>query len=186
MRRESTIIQEWDLSCAAAALATILNFQHGDPVTEKEITEGFIRREEYLANPLVIQARQGFSLLDLKRFVERRGYEGLAYGRLTLEQLEKRAPILVPINTNGYNHFVVYRGRRSDWVLLSDPAFGNRTMRVKKFENAWIDSVSFGRVGFIVKRRDGRPPPNRLTPRPEDFTFPPDVVLRSVLSRSIR
>ncbi len=30
MRQERTVIQEWDLSCGAAALATLLNYQHGD------------------------------------------------------------------------------------------------------------------------------------------------------------
>jgi predicted double-glycine peptidase len=37
MRRDRTIVQEWDLSCGPAALATLLTYQHGDPVSEREI-----------------------------------------------------------------------------------------------------------------------------------------------------
>ena len=42
MRRENVVVQKFDLSCGAAALATILNYQFGDPVTEREITTGLI------------------------------------------------------------------------------------------------------------------------------------------------
>src|SRR5690606_5283590 len=70
MRRDRVVVQQWDLSCGAAALATLLNYQHGDAVSEREVARGLIQREEYLEQPLLVQARQGFSLLDLKRYVE--------------------------------------------------------------------------------------------------------------------
>ena len=69
MRRSNVVIQEWDLSCGAAALATVLRYQYNDLVTEKEIAKTLIDRKEYLENPKLVQMRQGFSLLDLKRFV---------------------------------------------------------------------------------------------------------------------
>ena len=69
MRQEHVVIQNFDLSCAAAALATLLNFQYGDPVSERDVARRLIRREEYLQNPALVQIRQGFSLLDLKRYV---------------------------------------------------------------------------------------------------------------------
>ena len=37
MRHDNVVVQEWDLSCGAAALATILNYQYDDPVSEREI-----------------------------------------------------------------------------------------------------------------------------------------------------
>lgn len=171
MRQEGVVVQKWDLSCGAAALATILTYQHGDPVPEREVAKALLRREEYIANPALVRIRQGFSLLDLKRYVDRRGYEGIGYGRLSVKDLLDRAPILTPINTQGYNHFVVFRGKLGDRVLLADPAFGNRTMRVDKFEDAWLDYPQFGKVGFVVARRDGATPPGRLAPRPSEFVM---------------
>src|SRR5918992_3995986 len=82
MRQNRVVVQKWDLSCGAAALATLLNYQHGDPVSEREIARGLIQREEYLEEPLLVRARQGFSLLDLKRYVDQRGYLGMGYGEL--------------------------------------------------------------------------------------------------------
>ena len=70
IRLERVMIQKWDLSCGAAALGTLLRYQFGEPVTEKEIARGLMNRTEYIKNPNLLQAREGFSLLDLKRFVQ--------------------------------------------------------------------------------------------------------------------
>ena len=182
MRRENVIVQNFDLSCGAAALATLLTYQHGDPVSEREVAEGLIRREEYLAGPEVVRRRQGFSLLDLKRYVGQRGYKGVGYGGLGFEDLVELAPIMLPVNFNGYNHFVIFRGVVGDRVLLADPAYGNRTMPIERFEDSWLEYPKAGKVGFAVARRDGATPSNWLAPRSGDFLTPPDAVLREVLS----
>ena len=169
IRERNVVVQEWDLSCGAAALATILNFQHGDPVSEREIATRMMGRAEYLENPMLVSLRQGFSLLDLKHFVDDRGYNGVGLGQLTLEHLVARAPMIVPINVYGYQHFVVFRGMLGNRVLLADPAFGNRTMLRSVFESAWLAFMEVGHVGFVVERRDGLMPPNRLEPKPGDF-----------------
>jgi predicted double-glycine peptidase len=169
LRRDKVVVQDYDISCGAAALATLLTYQHGDPVAEREVAEGLIRREEYLENPELVRIRQGFSLLDLKRFVEGRGYRGRGLGNVALDDLRDLAPAIVPVRFKGYDHFVVFRGERDGRVLLADPAWGNRTMPVERFAAAWLHSPEFGKVAFVVERRDGREPPNRLAPRPDDF-----------------
>jgi uncharacterized protein len=179
IRREKVVVQGWDLSCGAAVLATLLTYQHGDPVPEKEIAKGLIHRQEYLADPTRVQKGGGFSLLDLQRYVDQRGYEGIGYGQLTFQNLIEFAPLIVPISSNGYDHFVVFRGVWGNRVLLADPAWGNRTMPVERFESVWMDSPEFGKVGFVVKRRDGAEPPNQLTPEPDDFLIPPRSVVRA-------
>ena len=169
MRRERVVVQEWDLSCGAAALATLLRYQHGDRVSERDIAIGMIGRDRYLRNPELVRLQNGFSLLDLKLFVDERGYEGIGFGGLEFEDLDQYAPIIVPISRAGYDHFVVYRGRMKDRVLLADPAFGTVTMRIEKFERAWLDLGRLGHVGFIVADQDGPTPPNALTPQALEF-----------------
>jgi predicted double-glycine peptidase len=171
MRQERVVVQEWDLSCGAAALATVLNYQLGDPVSEREIALGLMHRKEYVDDPKLVNRREGFSLLDLQRYVEQRGYAGLGFGRLKLATLIERAPAIVPVSFNGYNHFVVFRGIRGNRVLIADPAWGNRTLTIDEFEDAWLTYPEFGRVGFVVAQGDGTLPPNRLAPRSEDFVF---------------
>ena len=218
MRREGVMIQNWDLSCGAAALAILLRYEFGEPVTEKEIARGLMRRGEYVEHPELLQIREGFSLLDLKRYVQsygvrRRGrirrekrsrfarrpsadagdvtqgfperealdfshariariYRGEGLGQLDLNDLIERAPIMVPINALGYNHFVVFRGVIGNRVLIADPAWGNRTMTIDKFQRMWLDyGEPMGHVGFVVARADRRKPLNRLQPKPSEFVM---------------
>ena len=52
---------------------------------------------------------------------------------------------------------------------MADPAWGNRTLTVEQFEDAWLEHPEFGRVGFVIANRDGSLPPNALVPQPSDF-----------------
>lgn len=168
-RWHGVVRQDFDISCGASALCTILNYQHGERLSERDVALGLIDREEYLANPDLIRLREGFSLLDLKRFVDQRGYEGVGYGQLTYDFLLSLAPAIVPIEPNGYRHFVVFRGEFGGSVLMADPAYGNRSMSRARFERTWIEFPELGHVGFVVNRTDGLIPPNRLSPGPADF-----------------
>ncbi len=168
-RHHNVVLQRFELSCAAAALATVLRYQHGVAVTERSVALGLINRDEYIANPDLVRLRQGFSLLDLKRFVDMLGFEGVGLGKLEFRDLLERAPVIVPVSVRGYPHFVVFRGATADAVLLADPAFGNVTMSIDKFVEGWIDYREIGRVGFVVTKSGALVPPGRLAARPSDF-----------------
>ena len=176
IRHDRVMIQKWDLSCGAAALATVLRYQFGEPVTEKEIAHALMGRTEYVEHPELIQLREGFSFLDLKRYLKTyRGgslYKGEGLGQLELSDLIEQAPIMVPVNALGYNHFVVFRGVMGNRVLVADPAWGNRTMTIDKFQRMWLDyGESMGHIGFVVERADGPKSPNRMQPKPSDFVM---------------
>lgn len=172
MRQANVVIQKWDISCGAAALTTLLNHHHGENLTEKEVAVALMNRPEYINHPELIRIREGFSLLDLKRYAEGRGYKGIGFGKMTLEDLLEKAPLLVPIRVKDYNHFVIFRGMRGNRVLLADPAWGNRTMLADEFVESWIDYPQMGRVGLAVVRGDGsNPPESELAPHWEDFVM---------------
>ena len=172
-RHQNVVLQQWELSCAAAALATILRYQHGVPATERTVALGLINRKEYLSNPDLLRIRQGFSLLDLKRYVDNLGYEGRGLGQLSLPDLIDHAPVIVPVNLSGYPHFVVFRGATSNSVLIADPAFGNVTMPVDKFVNGWISYQDINHVGFIVTESGVLAPPGKLAAHALDFVSLP-------------
>lgn len=171
MRRQNVVLQQWELSCAAAALATVLRYQHGIPVSERSVALGLINRKEYLVNPDLVRLRQGFSLLDMKRFVDTLGFEGIGLGQLAFADLLVRAPMIVPVNVQGYPHFVVFRGATAKKVLLADPAFGNVTMSIAKFSDAWINYRDLGHVGFVVTKSGSQAPPGRLLAGVLDFVM---------------
>ena len=176
IRDHRVAIQSWDLSCGAAALATVLRYQFGEPVSEKEIARTLMGRTAYVKNPELVRAREGFSLLDLKHYVQnyrgKRRYTGEGLGQLDLSDLIERAPIIVPVDALGYNHFVIFRGVMGDRVLLADPAWGNRTMTINKFQRMWLDyGKAMGHIGFVIETADGRTLPNKMQPKPSDFVM---------------
>jgi hypothetical protein len=61
--------------------------------------------------------REGFSLLDLKRYAQQHGFKGEGFGQLDFDDLIQDAPIIVPVDALGYNHFVIFRGVMGDRVL---------------------------------------------------------------------
>lgn len=168
-RHQNVVLQKWELSCAAAALATILRYQHGIPATERNVALGLLNRKEYISNPELIRIRQGFSLLDLKRYVDKLGYQGLGFGQLTLQDLIEHAPIIVPVTLQGYPHFVVFRGATENSVLLADPAFGNVTLPSYKFLEGWIKYKDMNHVGFVVYEAGKLSPPEKLSPKAMEF-----------------
>lgn len=172
IRRQNVVVQQWDASCGAAALATLLSFQHGDPVDEKTVAQGMLRT----IDPLRVRHRGGFSLLDLKRYADSRGFRSEAYRDAASADLEDLKPAIVPVNLTGLPHFVVYRGRVGDSVLIADPAFGNRVLPAARFESAWLDGIA-----FVVRRSDGSSPPNTLGVQQNDFTVAAPAALRRLL-----
>jgi uncharacterized protein len=140
IRQEGVIVQKWETSCAAAALATVLTFSQNDPVSEKIVAQGMLRSTD----PIKVKVRGGFSLLDMKRFVETRGFKGAAYKRLSMEDLLTLQNPIVPIDFHGNPHFVVVRGlNTAGEVHLADPAFGNHAMSKEAFQAIWREGIGF-------------------------------------------
>jgi uncharacterized protein len=140
IRQEGVIMQKWETSCAAAALATVLTFTHNDPVTEKLVAQRMLRSTD----PLKVKVRGGFSLLDMKRFVETRGFKGTGFKGLTFDELLELQSPIVPIDMHGNPHFVVVRGLTQEGrVHLADPAFGNHTVSVSEFSTMWREDMAF-------------------------------------------
>jgi uncharacterized protein len=164
-RHAGVVMQEWDLSCGAAAIATLLSHDLADPVSEREAAEAMLRRTD----PIKVRVQGGFSLLDLQEFAEARGYEANGYGELTLGDLLAMAPAIVPVRFHGFDHFVVVRGVRGRDVVLADPAFGRRSMRMSRFERAWRRKVAFVVEGVADAERpaSGRDGPGPTRPREE-------------------
>jgi predicted double-glycine peptidase len=90
---------------------------------------------------------------------------------MTISDLFARAPIIVPVNLQGFPHFVIFRGGTLKTVLIADPAFGNVTMSTEKFLNGWIDYKDIGHVGFIVTESGSPAPAGGLSVRLSDFVI---------------
>lgn len=138
---ENVIRQGLDISCGPAALATIINYYLGENVTEMDIISHILKTSD-MDKIKTIQKRQAFSLLDLKRYASDRGYQAAGYRVSAQDLMSFNKPVIIPIETVGYNHFVVFKGIKGDRAYIADPAFGNFTMRYPHFLYAWKQRVA--------------------------------------------
>lgn len=152
LRDENVVRQAQDYSCGAAALATLLSFGLGDAVTEGEILAELFA----VLSPTDATGRQkdGFSLLDLQRVAQRRGYKAQAF-RLAAHDLPRlNGPAIVFIEPDGYKHFAVLRGVRGDRIFLADPSRGNVRMPAYQFLQVWQGNDGTGII-FVVEPQTG-------------------------------
>jgi predicted double-glycine peptidase len=137
-RFRNTIHQRYDFSCGSAAVATLLTYQYGYPVSEQTAFAQMYRH----GNRARI-AREGFSLLDIKRFLAAHGFEADGF-LVPLDKLgQEHLPAIVLINERGYRHFVVVKGLADGRVLIGDPAKGTRSMSRARFEEQWKNHLLF-------------------------------------------
>lgn len=137
-RTGRTLIQKYDFSCGSAALATLLTHHYGFPVTEETVFQAMYEHGDQRKIHT-----EGFSLLDMKRFLAAQGFEADGFEQPLDKLNEARVPAIVLINSDGYHHFVVVKGVQADRVLLGDPALGTRAMPRKTFEKVWQNGLLF-------------------------------------------
>lgn len=136
-RFNSILAQQYDFSCGSAALASLLSFHYDYEINEQEVFLSMLA----LADENKVR-RQGFSMLDMKRFLASEGYQADGF-RMPLEDLREkiRLPLIVLVNLDGYRHFVVIKGISPDEVLIGDPARGLRIYSHAEFETHWDGSA---------------------------------------------
>jgi hypothetical protein len=79
----------------------------------------------------------GFSMLDMQKYLERRGLRANGYKSEIDRLFKAKIPAIALIDTNGYKHFVVVKGINGNRILMSDPSTGTKVMEREAFERAW-------------------------------------------------
>lgn len=133
-----TTRQQFDFSCGSAALATLLTYHYDTPVTEKEVFE-----KMFLTGDQAKIRQQGFSMLDMKRYLATRGFAGDGFQQPLDKLLEARLPAIVLISDRGYHHFVVIKGAEDGRILLGDPSSGTRSVTRERFMELWANKLLF-------------------------------------------
>ena len=151
MRQQQMIPQSRDFSCGAAALATIMRYYYGQPVTELDAILGMFKHGDQQDI-----RKRGFSLLDMKRYANALKYKADGFKVKDVKVLKSlTVPVIVLIETGSYKHFVVIRRVDDRFVYISDPSWGNRKVPVKEFSETWDQKVIFAVQGPKVGEPEG-------------------------------
>lgn len=136
----TVVRQRYDFSCGSAALATLLRYHY-----DREVGEEQVFRAMYAAGDQAVIRQVGFSLLDMKQFLEASGYQADGF-RLSIDDLASmNKPAIVMMDTAGYKHFVIFKGDRAGRVLIGDPALGLKTYSREQFTSMWNG------VAFVIR-----------------------------------
>jgi predicted double-glycine peptidase len=158
LRDANIVKQNFDYSCGAASLATVLNKFYGLQLTERQILSD-MRKPDLMAN-----------FEDMARVSDFYGFNagGIA---LNYEQLTKlTVPVVVYLRHHREDHFSVLRGISNTHVQLADPSWGNRIFSKQQFLKMWEtrnDEKLKGKILLVL------PKPPQAVIQHKDFFRPP-------------
>lgn len=158
LRYRDLMPQKFDFSCGSAALATLLQYGYGIETSETELIRRMLVGTD--ANEIV---RNGFSMLDMKRYVESIGMRGHGF-RIKADALYRlQMPVITLLEIKGYKHFVVVKGAAAGRVFVADPALGHRVMVETDFLSGW-NGVVLAVIGDTPMRSDSYLVNSRTSP----------------------
>jgi predicted double-glycine peptidase len=138
LKYRGVIRQEYDFSCGSAAVATLLTHHYAAPVSEKDVFMAMFQR----GNRAAIQ-REGFSLLDMKQYLEDHGYRADGIYASLDDLARVGIPAIVLIEVQGYKHFIVVKGVQNGEIMAGDPASGLKVYRRADFQKLWTNGILF-------------------------------------------
>jgi predicted double-glycine peptidase len=151
MRQRQMVPQTRDFSCGAAALATLMHYYYGQPISELDAILGMFKHGDQEDIK-----KRGFSLLDMKRYVNTLKYKANGFKIPKLEVLKNlKIPVITLIETNNFKHFVVIRQADDRFVYLADPSWGNRKVSFEEFGKIWPQKIIFAVQGRKVGTPEG-------------------------------
>lgn len=135
LRDANVVKQGFDYSCGSGALATLMNIGFGEEVSEAEIIQEILKGK---TDQEVTEIKSnGYSLLDLKRAAEAKGYQTAVYNLEIDHLFQLQGPVLIYFEPRGEKHFAVLKYVKGDRVYLADPARGNIRFNIYRFAEQW-------------------------------------------------
>lgn len=135
---QDVVMQTFDYSCGAAAVATILNKFYKEPVTEQIVLDALSKASTA-------------TFADLAAVLPKFGFKGAGFA-VSYEQLTKlKVPVIVAVRFGADDdHFSVLRGIDADTAWLADPSIGNMLIPLDWFLRAWQSSNDPDHRGKIL------------------------------------
>lgn len=147
LRNQKVIRQNYEQSCGASALATLINLIDDNNLTELDLLKIMSQKELYT---------DMVSFADLKEAVKKLNYKSQTY-QINTEFLDKliNIPMLVKIEDDPrYPHFIVIINHKGDFLQVLDPSFGEYISSKREFYSVWNKDNKGGYALIIVPKKD--------------------------------
>lgn len=165
IKNEKVIRQNYEESCGAASLATLINILDDNNLTELDLLKTMSGQKLYT---------DMVSFADLNDAVKKLGYESKSYkvDRKILEKLVN-IPLLVKIEDDPrFPHFVVIINHKGNYLQILDPSYGKYISSKREFFSVW-DRYNKGGYALIVAPKKGLKKFKLNIPKSLNFDFRP-------------
>lgn len=125
LRDVRLVKQDFDYSCSAASLATLLNEFYAQSVTEEILLKAMDKGD----------LRASFE--DMQKALPKFGFKAQGFAASYEQLMRLKAPVVVYLKHRKDDHFSVLRGIDENTVWLADPSLGNRTYSKAQFLEMW-------------------------------------------------
>jgi predicted double-glycine peptidase len=135
-KERQIVMQQYDYSCGAAVLATIIKYYWGDETDELYFLE-MLPRLKLSEKELKDRIENGLTLTDLRNLANMAGYHA-TMAKVKFEEVSQgKVPVVVGITVKKHEHFAVFRGADDRYVYLADPIRGNIRTPICDFVEQW-------------------------------------------------
>ncbi|EAL3905732.1 peptidase C39 [Campylobacter upsaliensis] len=142
IKNEKVIRQNYEESCGAASLATLINILDDSNLTESDLLKAMSGQQLYT---------DMVSFADLNDAVKKLGFQSKSYkiDRKILESIMS-VPILVKIEDDPrFPHFVVIINHKGNYLQIFDPSYGEYISSKREFYSVW-DRYKKGGFALII------------------------------------
>jgi uncharacterized protein len=133
LKSQNTVLQNYEESCGAAALATLMGL-FGVQKSEKEVLDK-VAKTDMLSFSELSNAAKEFGFRAQGYRMDKNSFEKLTVPVIAKIEREKEFP-----------HFVVVINHAGDFVTLLDPSFGRYVLDKEEFYKMW----ELGKDGYIL------------------------------------
>lgn len=130
LKNERVIRQNYEQSCGASSLATMINLIDDENLSEFDVLK--LMSEQELKTDMV-------SFADLETVLSKLGYENKSY-KINKENLDKlvNIPMIVKIEDDPrFPHFIVLIKHKGDFLEILDPSHGEYISSKREFLRLW-------------------------------------------------
>ncbi|MFY3627415.1 C39 family peptidase [Achromobacter xylosoxidans] len=117
--------QDFDFSCGAASMATLLQGAFGFSITELQLLQ------------LMDKQNGRASFEDMAQALQALGFQAQGYSATFSQPKSLKIPVILYVKNRKYDHFTVLRGINQDTIWLADPSVGNQTLSRHQFLEMW-------------------------------------------------
>jgi predicted double-glycine peptidase len=151
MRNDGVVRQQFDFSCGAASMATVMRYFYNRDVGERGIVGDVLAAKGVNAGARELEASDfALSFADLSDYATTKGFKGIGMA-LDIDSLRKlTVPVIIYIKIRNFEHFTVFRGIGEEFVHLADPSFGNMKVKLEKFKEMFYQREDLKYPGRIL------------------------------------